>query len=161
MTERTDSTFDVEGESAWDIADKCEAVREQWASDAQKTAREDADYGELFRTALIVRERLGWCWAEVERIANEAAVLRRIEVAANKEAVPEELSGIYRADFRAEAEEDANTVFPADTADNLQSVAGDLSDLFSTETFDRLKFLADLWEAHWARRHDVNEPVTK
>ena len=36
-----------------------------------------------------------------------------------------------------------------------------LDDLFSREDFDSLKHLAALWDAYWARRHDVNEPVTK
>jgi hypothetical protein len=102
-----------------------------------------------------------WCEAELEELSVKAACFTHSEVEANKELVPDELADCYRADFVAEAGESRNTVFPADTWADLKSLSDDMSDILTTETFDSLKHLADLWEAHWARRHDVNEPVTK
>jgi hypothetical protein len=161
MTERIDSTFDVEGESAWELSERLEPIREQWAADVQKTARENADYGELFRRALIVQTKLRWCAAELEELSIKAACLRDGEIGANLELVPDELADCYRADFRAEACEDCHTVFPGETWADLKSLSDDLGDMFSTETFDSLQYLADLWETHWARHHDVNESVKK
>ena len=161
MSERTDSTFDLEGEAAWDIADKCEQAREQWAHDALETARTNTDYGELFRRALVVQEKMRWCASELEELSVKAECFHHYEVEANKELVPDELPDYYRADFVSEAGESRNTVFPDDTGADLKSLSDDLGDLLSTETFDSLQHLAALWDAHWARRHDVNEPVTK
>ncbi len=101
------------------------------------------------------------CALELESLANEAKALRDFEVEENREEIPDEVRGMMRAQMRDEADESRFTVFPADTAENLQSVADALDDLFHREDFDSLKHLAALWEAHWARRHDVNEPVTK
>ena len=157
---RTDSTFDVEGEAAWELSNDCDIIQEGWQARARSLSMTDPLYGELFRRALIVRDRLRNCALELESIANEAKALHDFEVEENREEVPDEVRGMMRAQMRDEAEDMPYTVFPADTAENLQSVADALDDLFSREDFDRLKFLADLWQAHWARRHDVNEPVT-
>ena len=158
---RTNSTFDIEGESAWELSDKCDQVQEGWAFRALKLAMRDPIYGELFRRALIVRDRMRNYALELESLANEAKALRDFEVEENREEVPDEVRGMMRAQMRDEADESRFTVFPAETAENLQSVADALDDLFHREDFDSVKLLADLWQAHWARRHDVNEPVTK
>ena len=158
---RTDSTFDLEGEAAWELSDKCDIVQDGWLARARKLAMYDPAYGELFRRALIVWDRLRGCALELESISNEAWALHDFEVSENREEIPDEVRGDLRAQMRDEADEDRYIVFPADTAENLQSVADALDDLFHREDFDSLKFLADLWEAHWARTHDVNEPVTK
>ena len=153
--------FDYEGEADWAVSDLCDQVQEGWQSRARNLAMDDAAYGELFRRALIVRDRLRGCALELEAIANEARAFHDFEVKENREEIPDEVRGDLRAQMRDEADEDRYIVFPADTAENLQSVADALDDLFHREDFDSLKFLADLWEAHWARTHDVNEPVTK
>ena len=153
--------FDYEGEAAWELSDKCDQVQEGWAFRALKLAADDAAYGELFRRALIVGDHLRNCALELESIANEAKALRDFEVEENREEIPEGLGGIYSRQLCDEADDIPYTVFPADTAENLQSVADALDDLFHTETFDSVKLLADFWQAHWARHHDVNEPVTK
>ena len=158
---RTDSTFDLEGESAWELSDKCDIIQEGWQARARKLAAYNPAYGELFRRALIVRDHLRNYALELESLANEAKALRDFEVEENREEVPDEVRGIMRAQMRDEADESRFTVFPAETAENLQSVADALDDLFHREDFDSVKLLADLWQAHWARRHDVNEPVTK
>ena len=158
---RTDSTFDIEGESAWELSDKCDQVQECWQARARKLAMYDQAYGELFRRALIVRDHLRNYALELELLSNEAKALHDFEVEENREEVPDEVRGMMRAQMRDEADESRFTVFPAETADNLQSVADALDDLFHTETFDSVKLLADLWQAHWARRHDVDQPVTK
>ncbi len=160
MSERTDSTFDVEGELAWELSDRCDQVQEGWQTRARNLAADDAAYGELFRRALIVRERLRGCALELEALANEAKAFHDFEVSENREEIPDEVRGMMRAQMRDEADDIRYTVFPADTSENLQSVADALDDLFHTETFDSVKLLADLWQAHWARNHDVNEPVT-
>lgn len=159
--ERTDSTFDVEGEVSWALSNECNIVQEGWQTRARNLAADDAAYGELFRRALVVRDRLRNYAQELESLANEAKALHDFEVEENREEVPDEVRGMMRAQMRDEAEDVPYTVFPADTAENLQSVAEALDDLFHREDFDSLKHLADLWDAHWARRHDVNEPVTK
>lgn len=153
--------FDYEGEADWAVSDLCDQVQEGWQSRALKLAMRDPLYGELFRRALIVRDHLRNYALELESIANEAKALHDFEVEENREEIPDEVCGMMRAQMRDEADDSRFTVFPADTAENLQSVADALDDLFSREDFDSLKFLADLWQAHWARRHDVNEPVTK
>jgi len=153
--------FDYEGEADWAVSDLCDQVQEGWAFRALKLAADDAAYGELFRRALIVGDHLRNYALELESLANEAKALRDFEVEENREEIPDEVHGMMRAQMRDEAEDVPYTVFPADTAENLQAVADALDDLFHTETFDSVKFLADLWEAHWARTHDVNEPVTK
>ena len=158
---RTDSTFDLEGEAAWELSDKCDQVQDGWHDRARALSMTDPLYGELFRRALIVQAHLRNYALELESIANEAKALHDFEVEENREEVPDDVRGMMRAQMRDEAEDMPYTVFPADTAENLQSVADALDDLFSREDFDSLKFLADLWDAHWARRHDVNEPVTK
>ena len=153
--------FDYDGEADWAVSDLCDQVQEGWAFRARKLAADDAAYGELFRRALIVRDHLRNYALELESLANEAKALHDFEVEENREEIPDEVRGMMRGQMRDEADESRFTVFPADTAENLQSVADALDDLFHTETFDSVKLLADLWEAHWARRHDVNEPVTK
>ena len=153
--------FDYDGEADWAVSDLCDQVQEGWAFRALNLAADDAAYGELFRRALIVQDHLRNYALELESLANEAKALRDFEVAENREEVPDEVHGMMRAQMRDEADESRFTVFPAETAENLQSVADALDDLFHREDFDSLKHLADLWEAHWARRHDVNEPVTK
>ena len=158
---RTDSTFDVEGEAAWALSNDCDIIQECWQARARKLAMCDPAYGELFRRALIVWDHLRNYALELESISNEAKALHDFEVEENREEVPDEVRGMMRAQMRDEADESRYTAFPAETAENLQSVADALDDLFHTETFDSVKLLADLWEAHWARRHDVNEPVTK
>jgi hypothetical protein len=161
MSERTDSTFDVDGELEWELSDQCDQVQEGWMMRGINLATRDPLYGELFRRALIVRDRLRNYALELESLANEAKALHDFEAAENREEIPDEVRGMMRAQMRDEADDSPCTVFPADTADNLQSVADALDDLFSREDFDSLKLLADLWEAHWARHHDVNEPVTE
>lgn len=158
---RTDSTFDGEGESAWTLSNNCDIVQEGWQARARSLSMTDPLYGELFRRALIVRDRLRNYALEIESIANEAKALHDFEVGANRDEIPDEVRGMVRAQMRDEADESRYTVFPADTADNLQSLADAIDDLFSREDFDSLKHLADLWEAHWARHHDANEPVTE
>lgn len=158
---KTDSTFDVEGEAAWELSDKCDQVQDGWNDRARVLAMTDPLYGELFRRALIVRDHLRNYALELESIANEAKALHDFEVEENREEIPDEVRGMMRAQMRDEADESLFTAFPAETADNLQSVADALDDMFHTETFDSVKLLADYWQAHWARLHDVNEPVTK
>ena len=153
--------FDYEGEADWELSDLCDRVQEGWEFRALNLAADDAAYGELFRRALIVQDHLRNYALELESIANEAKALHDFEVEENREEIPDEVRGMMRAQMRDEADDRRFTVFPADTADNLQAVADALDDLFHTETFDSVKLLADLWQAHWARRHDVNEPVTK
>jgi len=153
--------FDYEGEAAWELSDKCDQVQEGWAFRALKLATDDAAYGELFRRALIVQDHLRNYALELESIANEAKALHDFEVEENREEIPDEVRGMMRAQMRDEADESRFTVFPAETSENLQAVADALDDLFHTETFDSVKLLADLWQAHWARNHDVNEPVTE
>jgi len=153
--------FDYEGEADWAVSDLCDQVQEGWQARALKLAMDDPIYGELFRRALIVRDRLRNYALELESIANEAKALRDFEVEENREEIPDEVHGMMRAQMRDEADETRFTVFPAETSENLQAVADALDDLFHTETFDSVKLLADLWEAHWARNHDANEPVTK
>ena len=153
--------FDYEGEADWAVSDMCDQIQEGWAFRALKLAADDAAYGELFRRALIVRDRMRNYALELESLANEAKALRDFEVEENREEIPDEVHGVMRAQMRDEADERRFTVFPAETSENLQAVADALDDLFHTETFDSVKLLADLWQAHWARRHDVNEPVTK
>lgn len=158
---RTDSIFDREGEVSWTLSNECDIVQDGWRDRARALSMTDPLYGELFRRALIVQAHLRSCALEIESLANEAKALHDFEVEENREEVPDEVRGMMRAQMRDEAEESRFTAFPSDTAENLQSVADALDDLFSREDFDSLKHLADLWEAHWARRHDVNEPVTK
>jgi hypothetical protein len=153
--------FDYDGEADWAVSDLCDQVQEGWMMRGINLAMRDTLYGELFRRALIVRERLRNYALELESIANEARALHGFEAEENRAEIPDEVRGMMRAQMLNEADESPCTVFPADTADNLQSVADALDDLFSTETFDSVKLLADLWEAHWARHHDVNEPVTE
>ena len=153
--------FDYEGEAEWAISDLCDQVQEGWMMRSINLAMRDPIYGELFRRALIVQDHLRNYALELESIANEAKALHDFEVEENREEIPDEVRGMMRAQMRDEADERRFTVFPAETAENLQSVADALDDLFHTETFDSVKLLADLWQAHWARRHDVNEPVTK
>ena len=153
--------FDYEGEADWAVSDLCDRVQEGWQARARNLAMRDPLYGELFRRALIVRDRLRNYAQELESLANEAKALHDFEVEQNREEVPDEAHGDLRAQMRDEADESRFTVFPAETADNLQSVADALDDLFHREDFDSLKHLADLWQAHWARQHDVDEPVTK
>jgi len=153
--------FDYDGEADWAVSDLCDQVQEGWQARARNLAMRDPLYGELFRRALIVRDRLRNYAQELESLANEAKALHDFEVEENREEVPDEVRGMMRAQMRDEADETRFTVFPAETADNLQAVADALDDLFHTETFDSVKLLADLWQAHWARTHDVNEPVTK
>lgn len=153
--------FDLDGEIEWELSDKCDIIQEGWQSRALKLAMRDPLYGELFRRALIVRERLRGCALELEALANEAKAFHEFEIGENREEIPDEVRGMTRAQMRDEADDSRHTVFPADTAENLKSVADALDDLFSREDFDSVKHLADLWEAHWARSHDVNEPVTK
>lgn len=158
---RTDSTFDREGEVSWTLSNECDIVQDGWHDRARALSMTDTLYGELFRRALIVRDHLRNYALELESLANEAKALHDFEVEENREEIPDEVRGMMRAQMRDEADESRFTVFPADTAENLQSVADALDDLFHREDFDSLKHLADLWQAHWARRHDVNEPVTK
>jgi hypothetical protein len=153
--------FDLDGELEWELSDQCDQVQEGWMMRGINLATRDPLYGELFRRAVIVRDRLRNYALELESIANEAKALHGFEAEENREEIPEGLRGIMRAQMRDEADESPCTVFPADTADNLQSVADALDDLFHTETFDSVNLLADLWQAHWARHHDVNEPVTE
>ena len=161
MSERTNSTFDVEGEAAWELSDKCNQVQYGWHDRAWAMSMTNPLYGELFRRALIVRDHLRNYALELESLANEAKALHDFEVEENREEIQDEVRGMMRAQMRDEAEDIPYTAFPAETAENLQSVADALDDMFHTETFDSVKLLADLWQAHWARRHDVNEPVTK
>lgn len=158
---KTDSIFDREGEVSWTLSNECDIVQDGWHDRARALSMTDLLYGELFRRALIVRDHLRNYALELESLANEAKALHDFEVEENREEVPDEVRGMMRAQIRDEADDRRFTVFPAETADNLQAVADALDDLFHTETFDSVKLLADLWEAHWARRHDVNEPVTK
>ena len=153
--------FDYEGEAEWAISDLCDQVQEGWMMRSINLAMRDPIYGELFRRALIVQDHLRNYALELESLANEAKALRDFEVEENREEIPDEVHGMMRAQMRDEADERRFTVFPAETAENLQSVADALDDLFHTETIDSVKLLADLWQAHWARRHDVDQPVTK
>ena len=94
MTERTDSTFDVEGERAWELSDKCDQVQEGWQARARNLAMRDPLYGELFRRALIVRDHLRNYALELESIANEAKALHDFEVEENREEIPDEVRGM-------------------------------------------------------------------
>lgn len=155
--------FDLAGELVGDLEKAEEELRDDWNAEKRRLIRKDAEYGELFRRALVVRLRMIACAAELEALAAKAAELREAEVAAYREMMPEELEECsWASELREDAASDLVTAFPESTADDLRGLAEHVLEAANhLEGCETLQALGALFEKHWGRDNDVNNPLAQ